>query len=279
MPLKNILLHVDDSKHCEARFNVAAQLAAAHEAKLSAVYVLAPPYIPTYMAAQLSAEVIEAQAKFAREAAERAEEDFNKWSKAAGISAEWRVSEGLADDVVVTHGRYSDLVVMGQADPAESEQFYGGGDVVAQIILDAGRPVLVVPYAGHFETVGTNVLVAWNASREAARAVNDALPILEKADKVTVMNVNPDKGLARDGDVPGADISLHLARHGVKAEASTSYAEDIEIGDTLLSRAADLGADLIVMGGYGRSRFRELVMGGASRHLLLHMTVPVLMSH
>jgi nucleotide-binding universal stress UspA family protein len=127
--------------------------------------------------------------------------------------------------------------------------------------------------------MGRNVLVAWNGSREATRAVNDALPILERAEKVTVLAVNPRKGGGDHGDIPSADIALHLARHGVKAEASQTVSNELEVGDTILSRLADFGSDLVVMGAYGHSRMRELLMGGVTRELLQHMTVPVLLSH
>jgi nucleotide-binding universal stress UspA family protein len=137
--------------------------------------------------------------------------------------------------------------------------------------------VLIVPRYGVFGTVGERVLIAWNGSREATRAAHDALPLLKRATKVTVLSIDPDHDSQRR--VPSADITLHLARHGVAAEADSTVALDIAVGDVLLSRAADLGADLIVMGGYGHSRVREMVLGGATRHLLQHMTVPVLMSH
>jgi nucleotide-binding universal stress UspA family protein len=137
----------------------------------------------------------------------------------------------------------------------------------------------VVPYIGGSDIIGRRALVAWNASREAARALNDAIPLLEDAENVTVLSVNPKRGIRGEGDLPAADIALHLARHGMKAEASYVVAEDIGVGDALLSRAADLGSDLIVMGGYGHSRLREIVLGGATRTVLRHMTVPVLLSH
>jgi nucleotide-binding universal stress UspA family protein len=138
---------------------------------------------------------------------------------------------------------------------------------------------LVVPYAGRFERIGERVLVAWNASREAARAVSDSLPLLSRAKSVTVMAVNPKSGPNAHGDVPGADIALFLARHGIKTEATQVFADDVDIGDMLLSRAADLGTDLLVMGAYGRSRLTELMLGGATRQILSEMTIPVLMSH
>ena len=136
-----------------------------------------------------------------------------------------------------------------------------------------------MPYAGRFDTVGSHVLVAWNATREAARAVNDAMPILQKAEKVTVLSVNPPSEEAGGPAWPAADIALHLARHGVTAEASSTVSLEIDVGNAILSRAADFGSDLIVMGGYGHSRQREFILGGVTRTLLQHMTVPVIMAH
>jgi len=148
-----------------------------------------------------------------------------------------------------------------------------------QVTLASGRPILVVPYAGHFETVGRRVLVGWNATREAARAVNDAMPLLAAAEMVTVLTIDAREGPHGHGELPGADISLHMARHGVKAGIERTVSADLSVGDVLLSRAADLGADLLVMGAYGHSRARELLLGGATRALLRSMTIPVLMSH
>jgi nucleotide-binding universal stress UspA family protein len=127
--------------------------------------------------------------------------------------------------------------------------------------------------------LGKHVIVAWNVSREAARAANDALPFLVAADRVDVMCVNASSAKEGDADLPGADLCLHLARHGVKAEAHSLAASDVDTGNLLLSRAADRGADLIVMGAYGHARWREVVLGGVTRELLGQMTVPVFMSH
>ena len=145
--------------------------------------------------------------------------------------------------------------------------------------MASGRPLLMVPFAGDFPVLGQDVLVGWNASAEAARAVNDALPILQRARKVTVLSVNPRRGIRGDGDVPAADIALHLARHGIRAEAAHTVVTDIGEGDALLSYAADIGADLLVTGMYGHSRLREMVFGGVTRSLLAEMTVPVFMAH
>jgi nucleotide-binding universal stress UspA family protein len=134
----------------------------------------------------------------------------------------------------------------------------------------------MVPYAGRFPDAGQRVLVAWNASREAARAVTDALPLLSRAERVEVVAFD---STGDHGEVPGADIALFLSRHGVKASAARQSAPGVDVGSQILSRAADVDADLIVMGAYGHSRLRELALGGATRSMLDAMTVPVLMAH
>jgi nucleotide-binding universal stress UspA family protein len=140
-----------------------------------------------------------------------------------------------------------------------------------------GRPILILPYAGNITTSGKRILVAWNASREAARAISDALPLLKLAEKVNLIRIHPKHG--EHPAVPADQLTRYLARQAVKVEVMTEHVADIDVGNELLSRAADLGSDLIVMGGYGHSRLREWVMGGATRTILESMTVPVLMSH
>jgi nucleotide-binding universal stress UspA family protein len=142
-----------------------------------------------------------------------------------------------------------------------------------------GRPVLVVPQIGAPSTVGKTVMLCWNASRESARAAADALPFLQAAEKVVILIVDPEVSADGHGQEPGADVAIWLARHGVKVTVQRDIAADAQIGEIILSRAADHGADLIVMGIYGHSRLREIVLGGVSRTMLSSMTVPGLMSH
>jgi nucleotide-binding universal stress UspA family protein len=188
--------------------------------------------------------------------------------------------EGVPLAVISLHGRYADIVVVGQKDPGGEEGVYNRG-LPDELILSLGRPVLVIPHSGEFPAIGERIIVAWDASRLAARAVNDALAFLEVAKEVTVLAVNPKTGEGErgHGDIPSADICLHLARHGVRAEAQQMQAEELGVGQVLLSRAIDKGADLMVCGAYGHARWREIVLGGVTRHLLAHMTIPVLMSH
>jgi len=175
-----------------------------------------------------------------------------------------------------TRGRTADLLIVGQTDPAWGDEEVPA-DLPEQLILGLGRPVIVVPYAWRFSGSVGRVLVAWDGSREAARAVNDALPLLSGADWVQLLAVNP----AEQGQPPLScrELALHLTRHGIHPECSELEAHDMEVGDLLLSRAADEAVDLLVTGGYGHARFAELMLGGVTRQLLTEMTLPVLMSH
>ena len=133
--------------------------------------------------------------------------------------------------------------------------------------------------AGHFGRIARRMLIGWNVSREAAHAVNDVMPLLIAADAVTVLIIDAEQSLRPHGEVHGADIALHLARHGVRAQVERTVSAGIDIGNTLLSGSVDLEADMLVMGAYGHSRVRELLLGGATRTVLTSMTLPVLMSH
>jgi nucleotide-binding universal stress UspA family protein len=275
---KDILVHVDASEASARRLALAAELAERSEAHLTGLHVKwlqeslywADPYAAGF--------IIEAANDRADADAATAAEQFRNGVACRAIATEWRIVAGPLVRSVASHGRLADLIVVGQHDPAGETGAETAG-LAEQVVLTSGRPCLVVPYAETFPTPGERVLVAWNGSREAVRAVNDALPFLQHAGKVFVLAVDPkSERLGRDVDMP-TDIGAHLARHGVRVEIQNDAASDISIGDLLLSRAADLGADLIVMGGYGHSRMRELILGGVTRSMLEGMTVPVLMSH
>lgn len=279
MDYKTILVTLDESKACAPRLDVAVRLAQGYKAHLVGLFVMPLPFVPTFVAAEIPVEVIEAQWKAIRAAADRVEARFKDATSKAGVAAEWRrIEDEFVDpgSVAALHARYADLAIVGQSDPDRA----GEGPTLAEdVLFDSGCPVLVVPYAGRFPTVGERPVVAWNASREAARAVHDAMPILAKAKTVTILAANPKKGRGGHGDMPGADIALSLSRHGVRAEAESIYGSDIEVGDMILSRLADKGADMLVMGAYGHSRLRESIFGGVTLKLFREMTVPVLMSH
>ncbi len=275
MPLKDILVYVDGSRETPATVTAGCSLARDHDAHLTGLAVDRPPEIPGYAAIEIPPSALEIIQSQRKETAEKAREVFEKAVAAAGITnrSRWSLAKGMPLELLSLRSRYADLVIVSQGNP--EAQHGSSEDMVDDLILVSGRPVLVIPYIGAPDRFGKKVLVAWNASREAARAVADAMPILESADSVEVFAVEPN-GI---GDAPGADIAEHLARHGVKATANRTTGLDIDVGDVLLNQIADSGADLMVMGAYGHSRMRELVLGGATRHMLQHMTVPVLLSH
>jgi nucleotide-binding universal stress UspA family protein len=286
MMLKDILVHLDEGPRSGMRLKVALDLAKRHEAHLTGIFVMDLPGSDLFYGAGMpftGGGGLEQMVNSLRaEAVARAEtvgQEFREALRIQGLEGEWRAVEGDTVDLLALHARYADLTVLGQPNDEEAYKGPSPDAVLVNVMLSSGRPVLAVPYAGQFEQVGERVLVAWNASRESTRAVNDALPLLRGAKVVTVLAVNPRHGIEGHGDVPAADIALHLARHGVKAEAAHTIAKDIGEADALLSYAADLGADLIVCGGYGHSRAREMVFGGVTRTLLQEMTVPMLLSH
>ncbi|MCK5623626.1 MAG: universal stress protein, partial [Alphaproteobacteria bacterium] len=249
-------------------------LALRHDAHLTGLAVDRPPEIPGFAAIEIPPSAVEILRQQRQEALEKERKTFEDAVNASGLTGRsgFSVASGRPLESLSLRSRYADLTVISQNAP---ESQGGGDDLVDELIMASGRPILVVPYIGAPAEIGRKVLVAWNGSREAARAVSDAMPILESADSIEVFAVEPN-GI---GGMPGADIAQHLARHGLKAIAAKTAGLDIEVGDVLLNQVADSGADLVVMGAYGHSRMRELVLGGATRHILGHMTVPVLLSH
>ena len=279
MAYKDLLVHVDDTRSCAARVQAAVDLAVAHEAHLTGVYIVADPSPAAFVSGYVPPDLLDTLQQHARERAEAALARFAEVAGRNQISFETRIDRVLytaVADALTTHARYADLAIVGQADPKDGE---APSYLPEEVTLGSGRPSLVIPYIGPGPTLGQRVTVAWDASREAARAVNDALPILERAQTVDVVTVNPTEAPFGHGEEPGADIALHLARHGIKVEARRIEARDLDAANTILSHIADRGSDLLVMGAYGHSRLRELVLGGVTRTILRDMTVPVLMAH
>lgn len=274
---KTILVHYDAGKTAPQRLETAIEVAELSGAHIACLYALSVMRVPSY-AYEGTQVMREAQLRIRAEMLQAARRGYDECLRRTGFDrCEWRTSDADAQDAVALHARYADLVVIGQQHPDSSggvdEEFQRGAP------LAVGRPLLVVPYAFERRPVGRRVLVAWNASREAARAVSDAMPLLRRAAEVHVVAFRPKIAAGAHGEEPGADISLYLARHGVKVTAAAYDDAQIDIGNQLLSRAFDLSADLIVMGAWGHSRLREYILGGVTRTLLESMTVPVLMSH
>ncbi|UCE31066.1 MAG: universal stress protein [Burkholderiales bacterium] len=279
MTYKTILVHLDDSKQIDRRIDAATELAVACDAHLVGVFVPPPVYVPAFPEASVRDLILERRRQEDERAGKAVLGRFDDVAHKAGLSGvEGRIASGEPREALTLHSRYADLVVMGQAEDGTP----GARDAVLlaeDVILTCGRPVLMVPYIGLQEPVGRRILIAWDASREATRAVTDSLPLLERANKVTVVTVDARPSEQGHGDLPGADLALFLSRHGINVEAVHVSSGGIGVGETLLNQASDRDGDLIVMGCYAHSRMRELVLGGATRTLLHSMPVPLLMSH
>jgi nucleotide-binding universal stress UspA family protein len=283
MAYKDLLVVLDEDQRSRDRLVLAAVLAQRYGAHLVGLYVTVgrePPGRLDYFNSDmpLLGPLYRDVEEKIRADAERTRLLFEEIVGRQSLSAEWRMASGNPAALAAMHGRYADLIVLGQLDP-EDPRALVIRPLPEEVALLVGRPILVVPYAGTFEQIGQRVLVAWDASREATRAVNDAMPLLAGASSVIVISVDSQESRDGHGEVPGADIALHLARHGVTAQVERTASAGIGVGNTLLSRACDLEADLLVMGAYGHSRVRELLLGGATRTVLVSMTLPVLMAH
>ena len=279
MKLCDILVHLDTLPQARIRLDSAIALARQHGAHLTALQVI-DVAVPVMAMGDgggggaVIAELMEQMRQSALVAGQKLKAAFEAALAREGVMGEWRQVEGTTPEILALHGRYADLLVLGQDDP---ESDHAG--LLEAVLFDSGRPVLAIPFAGQFKSIGKRVLVGWNASREASRAVHDALPLLAKAESACVFLANPKRGLGAHGEEPGADIARHLARHGLKVEVAKAVADDVADSALLLNHASDMGADLLVMGAYGHSRLREFILGGVTRSLLREMTVPVLLSH
>ena len=272
---KTLLVPVDGGERSRRSIEVACGMAARFDAHVIGLFVHPTYYMPPELGMYGSTVPLALIEERMGEAAQAARAVFESTASAStGGRFEWRTGKGDVATVVATHARYADLVVLNQTDPDE-----GRSQFTDTIMLSVGRPVLLVPYVGPLDRIGDRILVCWNASHEAARAVTDALPLLQRACKVTVMSIDARASHTGHGDQPGADIALFLARHGVRAEVMQTVSDGTNEGEIILSSAADEGSDLIVMGAYGHTRMQEMILGGATRTVLQSMTVPVLMSH
>jgi len=280
MSYQSILVHVDSSPDCTNRVELAALLAQRFNAHLTGLFMSWLPSFEVNMAEVPFYDVTVAEREYAEKCASRAKETFDKVVQAFGIDQfEWRQQIiGRSIEVLCLNARYHDLVVLGQHNPERSIDNLPK-DFVPRVILGAGRPVLVVPYAGRFADVGQRTLVGWDAGREAARALTDALPLLKRAQRTMLQTFNSHQILSKQGELPGGDIALYLARHDVLVELLGNIENVSDVGSQLLSTAMNVDADLMVMGAYGHSRLIELALGGATKTILESMTVPVLMAH
>lgn len=276
MSYRTLLVHVDDRASSHDRLAYAIALARREAAELVGLYVVPGTDLAPSTAAMLGTDTVARRLERFSELQHAAEQRFRDAVTAGGIQAQWRAPAGPSIETAIAHARTTDLVIVGQRDPSEP----GFGDaLVSGVLLSAGRPVLIVPSTGAPASVASRVLIAWNGGREAARAVADALPLLARAERICAVGVDETREASVDERLSDTRLRQWLARHDVAIDLEREPLRGMSVGEWLLSRAADLGSDLLVMGGYAHARMRELVLGGVTRTMLGAMTIPVLMAH
>ena len=279
MNFKTLLVHVDMSKHAAKRIDLAAQLAITHDAHLIGAAMTGISRIvfqdnPIRPPDPVLLHHVEAMRDHARQALQHFEDRAHQMGV---TSVESRLVDDEPSAGMGFQTRYTDLSVIGQFD---SDDPVPGlmSDFPASVLMQSAHPVLIVPFASQSIKPFSRAMIAWDASMAASRAVAGALPLLRMASVVDVVVFNASAQDEAHGEVPGSDLALYLARHGVSVNV-ISRRTDIDIGNALLSLCADQESDLLVMGGYGHTRFREILLGGATRTVLESMTLPVLMTH
>jgi nucleotide-binding universal stress UspA family protein len=279
MSFNTILVHADDNPHCKQRLDAAIRIALDFSARLVGLYLVPTAELTPSVAAMFPGEVVARRLRETGEAQGRAETLFRQTTATAGLSAiDWRAPSGKPVVAAVAHARCADLAVIGQPDPDQPD-FAFLEELAQTVALSAGRPTLIMPYVAPGTSLGQSVLVAWDGGREASRAVGDALPLLNRARRVTVVAIGSETEDRIADTAATSRLVDYLHSHGIDARINHSNVTDISVGEQLLSQAADLGIDLIVMGAYAHTRLRELILGGVTRTMLRSMTAPVLMSH
>ena len=274
--LRSLLLHLDASPRSSARLTLARDLAVRHGARMTALYACVPSiYTVPFALADAGAMVLPVLEQFDRERRDAVRELFDRATFADISSVRWRELDGEPLMPAITaHALCADLLVLGQHDSTQSEQYGVPSDFIASLLIASGKPALILPYVDVCVSMGQSVLLAWKPTRESAHAVASALPFLQSAKQIHLVS--------EGGQGPGsaAELVAYLRLHGVEAPIERHAALATEApGEGLLTCASDQGCDLLVMGCYGHSRARELVLGGASQTVLASMTLPVLMAH
>jgi nucleotide-binding universal stress UspA family protein len=275
--IKDIVVNLSMAEAGAPATGYAVSVASALDAHLTGIAFVYDPIVPISGTGYIPAEVIETQQADNESAAKTAIDGFAEATRRAGLAAEpLTISASLAGagEQFARIARRFDLAIVGQAGPETSSV----ENIIAETTLfESGRPIILVPYIQKAPLKLDNVMVCWDGSRQAARAIADAMPLMTKAGSIEIVVITNERG--KQHEIEGADIGAHLARHGLKVDVHRISGGNIDIADALLSHAADSGADFMVMGGYGHSRLREFVLGGVTHSILRSMTVPTLMSH
>ncbi|HQY73422.1 MAG TPA: universal stress protein [Aestuariivirga sp.] len=284
MPFKTIMVLLNDSSRTEQLLDAASALARQFDAHLVGLYILPTAKIYADVGLVATPMVFEGYRDLFKSKLAEVRKKFEARAKQDGLKAEWRTVNSIFPEIAesaIAHSRSAELVVTSQIDYGPDGSIEQ--DFVVRLVMESGRPVLIIPRKGSFaprgEGIAEKAIVGINGTKESTRAMFDALPLLRLVKETRLVWVDPYKESEAAGSVPGAEEAAVLARHGIKAVAEPMMTDGYNAGEALLMRANDLGADLLVMGAYAHSRMREFVFGGATRHVLEHMTIPVLMSH
>ncbi|MGE0121041.1 MAG: universal stress protein [Dongiaceae bacterium] len=273
MTIKTILVLADGGDGTVATLTAAVGVARRFSASLDVLHVRADvetmvPVIGEGMSGAMVEQMMAAMQQTVESRSGRAKAAYETVCAAAGVQAVWRESTGRETDIVASAGRLVDLIIIGKPD-AESETPLAA--TLDAALFDTGRPVLVATDAA---AIGSRIAIAWNGSAQAARVVAGSLPFLRLADQVTVVTVGD---IGRSASA--TDLVAYLGRHDVRAAHEALTVDHATVGATLLAYVARSQIDLLVMGAYGHSRLREMILGGATRHVLAAATVPILMAH
>ncbi|WP_288903790.1 universal stress protein [uncultured Sneathiella sp.] len=277
MPYKTILAYFSSEERAKDLVSAAAQVTRDHTAHLIGVYVVPKIWINPAISMEVPADFLSSQRQYYLEAAKQIEEIFNSEVSGTGISAEWRTlhsQEPKIAPVMVPLARTVDLVILGQPNDVTETDY--SAEVPVAVLMGSGRPVLVIPYEKQVKDIGDNVTLAWNGAREATRAAFDALPFLQNAKEVRLLSVDREN---KQDSVFGRELAEALSRHGVTVTVTNSSKGNASIGEQLLEETIANRGDLLVIGGYGHSRSREFIFGGATKYILENMVVPVIFSH
>jgi len=270
MSIKDIIVYVDNDRDCENRLEAATSLCSTFEAKLNGLYLMHKLSVPAYAGAYVPVEVFDTNNIETTKLHDKAEALFNAKSKAGNIDSQFNAIEGDVNDILNQYSRYADLLIVPQRhkDLFDLNPYYQLSDV----LLGAACAVLLLPDNQPVELPPERALLAWGGQRECARALKASMSMLTRVKKVDVLSINREAGEAKN-------IAAHLNRHGIETEVHSVEEHILDIGSLLLNQASALESQLIIMGAYGHSRIRELILGGATRHILEHVQLPVMFSH
>jgi nucleotide-binding universal stress UspA family protein len=279
MSVKTILVYVPSGKNAAATLGAVLKIAGTGNAHVIGLHLT--PDLPVYgeFPAEVSQEVIDRLQKAGDEAAAAAKRAFEEAFKDSAVTHEWRgfiASYVMGADLIAQQGRSVDLIVCGKASDETPDAW---SDFAETALMRSGRPVLIVPPGATAKPIGTHAVIAWNDTREAARAVFDSLALIQDAASVRAITLIDNEEQRAAAEANGAPLVASLARHGIKAAFEVSYTAGGSTGEAILAKLLDNGCDLLIMGGYGHSRFREMLFGGVSRDILRNTWVPTLVSH